>query len=190
MAWAPSAIYDEAEGQFYVFWASRLYDESDPDHVGVANLDRIRHATTKDFVTFSPPADYHAPEDTPLIDQEFQCLGTPGHYVRFLKNETVLQVYAETTTDGIFGTWTRVQGYVRPESPLEGPASFADNLVPGLYHLLLDNYEEYLPFESSDIEGETWERSDYAEFPSGLKHGSVTPLTQAEYDAVAAAYRA
>ena len=42
MAWAPSAVWDAAEEQFYVFWASRLYAESDTEHVGEASLDRIR----------------------------------------------------------------------------------------------------------------------------------------------------
>lgn len=188
MAWAPSAVYDEAEGQYYVFWAARHYDASDTEHSGVAGLDRIRYATTTDFVTFSEPSDYVALSDTPLIDQEFQYLGTSGSYARFLKNETVNQVYQETTTDGLFGTWTRIDGYVRPESPLEGPASFADINSPGTYYLLLDDYTQYVPFSTSDILSPDWQPTGASDFPSGLKHGSVTPLTQEEYDAVAAKY--
>lgn len=190
MVWAPSAVWDDATEQYYVFWASRHYDASDAGHTGTANLDRIRYATTKDFVTFSAASDYAALPTTPLIDQEFQYLGTPGSYVRFLKNETVNQVYQETTSDGLFGTWTRTPGYVRNESPLEGPASFADNLDPDTYHLLLDDYTEYVPFETSDILSPEWKAADRSGFPTGLKHGSVTPLTQAEYDAVAAKYPA
>lgn len=190
MAWAPSAVWDEATSQYYVFWASRHYAASDTDHEGTANLDRIRYATTRDFVSFSEPSDYVALSDTPLIDQEFQYLGTPGHFVRFLKNETVNQVYQETTTGGIFGTWSRIPGYVRSESPLEGPASYADNLDPDVYHLFLDNYTEYVPFETSDILSPEWVASSRDGFPTGLKHGSVTPLTQEEYDAIAAKYPA
>ncbi|KAM5348277.1 hypothetical protein ACJ41O_008101 [Fusarium nematophilum] len=188
MAWAPSVVWNDEEQQYYVFWASRHYASSDTGHTGVANLDRIRYATTRDFVNFSPPRDYHAPPNTPLIDQEFQYLGKPGAYARFLKNETVNKVYQETTEDGIFGTWTRVPGYVRPETPLEGPASFADIRTPGLYHLLLDDYTQYIPFETSNILSPRWERSNFSGFPTGLKHGSVTPLTREEYDAVAAKY--
>ncbi|KAM0331452.1 hypothetical protein ACHAQA_003128 [Verticillium albo-atrum] len=190
MAWAPSAVWDDETEQYYVFWATRQYDSSDMEHTGPANLDRIRYATTRDFVTFSSPQDYLALPDTPLIDQEFQYLGTPGAYTRFLKNETVNQVYQETTTDGLFGTWTRIPGYVRPESPLEGPASYADNLVAGQYHLFIDNYREYVPFETSDISSGEWTSVSLEGFPRGLKHGSVTPLTQKEYDAVAAKYPA
>lgn len=188
MAWAPSAVWDDSTNQYYVFWAARHYSASDTEHKGTATLDRIRYATTKDFKTFSAPKDYHAPEDTGLIDQEFLYLGKPGNFARFLKNETINKVYQETTTTGLFGTWTRVPGYVRPESPLEGPGAFADLRTPGLYHLLLDDYTQYIPFQSSNILSPNWEKSNFPNFPKGLKHGSVTPLTKKEYDAVAAKF--
>ncbi|RYP68795.1 hypothetical protein DL770_008377 [Monosporascus sp. CRB-9-2] len=190
MVWAPSAVWDDDTAQYYVFWASRHYASWDTGHTGVASLDSIRYATTKDFTSFSEPRDYLALPDTPLIDQEFQYLGTPGAWARFLKNETTLQVYQETTTGGLFGSWTRVPGYVRNEAPLEGPASFADNVTPGLYHLWLDNYQQYVPFETSDIQSPNWRPSNAGGFPRGLKHGCVTPLTREEYDAVAAAFPA
>ncbi|KAI0183739.1 family 43 glycoside hydrolase [Xylaria flabelliformis] len=189
MAWAPSAIWDDATSQYYVFWSSRQYSSSDTAHTGVASLDRIRYATTRDFTTFSMPQDYIALSDTPLIDQEFLRTGT-NSFTRFLKNETVNQVYQENTTGGLFGTWTRVPGYLRPESPLEGPAAFADNTTPGLYHIWLDNYTQYVPYQTADLQNPSWLASSTSGFPVGLKHGSVTPLTQQEYDAVAAAYPA
>ncbi|KAL1301937.1 hypothetical protein AAFC00_002396 [Neodothiora populina] len=188
MVWAPSAVWDDATAQFYVFWSARHYDESDTIHTGTATLDRIHVTTTQDFETFGAPSDYLALEDTPLIDQEFQYLGEEGRWVRFLKNETVNQIYQETTTEGLFGSWTRLPGYVRPESPREGPASFADNVTPGLYHLLLDDYTQYVAHQTSDIYSSSWIPSKYPNLPQGLKHGSVTPVTQDEYDGLAAAY--
>ncbi|KAL6707354.1 hypothetical protein ACN47E_004133 [Coniothyrium glycines] len=188
MAWAPSAVWDEPTKQFYVFWASRLYAASDTSHTGAAGLDRIRYATTKDFKDLSAPKDYYAPAGTPVIDQEFQYLGTPGHYARFIKNETVNQVWQENTTGGLFGEWTRLPGYVKDGAPWEGPASYADNLVQGKYHLLLDNYAQYLPFENGNIARNGWGESSTDGFPTGLKHGSVTSLTKAEYDRVLARY--
>ncbi|KAI8242965.1 hypothetical protein K4K57_011109 [Colletotrichum sp. SAR 10_99] len=184
MVWAPSAVWDADKGHWYVFWASRHYRSTDTGHTGTATLDRIRYTATKDFVTFSAARDYVALADTPLIDQEFQYLGTPGRFARFLKNETTNQVYQEVTTGGLFGTWTRIPGYVRNESPREGPAAFADNTTPGLYHLLLDDYTQYVPFQTSNIQSPNWQASSTSGFPSGLKHGSVTPLTQTEWNAL------
>ncbi|KAI1409927.1 glycoside hydrolase family 43 protein [Hypoxylon sp. FL1857] len=189
MAWAPSAVWDDATSQYYLFWSSRLYAASDSKHTGTATLDKIRYATTKDFATFSEPKDYLALSGTPLIDQEFQYLGTPGAYARFFKNETTQQVFQEVTSDGLFGTWTHV-GYASTDTPREGPASFADNVTPGLYHLFLDDYTQYVPYQTSNIRSAGYTRSSTSGFPTGLKHGSVTPLTQKEYDALAAAYPA
>jgi hypothetical protein len=187
MVWAPSAVWDDESQQFYVFWASRFYEAADTDHNSIAGLDRIRYATTKDFKTFTPPADYIA-DGTPVIDQEFQYLGQPGHFTRFIKNETVNQIYQENTTGGLLGSWERVPGYVTSGSPWEGTASYADNLVAGKYHIFLDNYTEYVPFESTDLE--IWTASNRDGFPTGLKHGSVTQVTQAELDAIKAKYLA
>lgn len=186
MTWAPSAVWDVSTSQYYVFWSSRHYAASDPNHTGPASLDRIRYATTRDFTTFSAPADYLSLPTTPLIDQEFLALGQPGHFVRFLKNETVNQVYQETTTGGLFGTWTRTPGYVRPESPREGPASFLDNLNPGLAYLFLDDYTQYVPYQTSKVGTvPNWQSISSATFPKGLKHGSVTPLLASEMAAFA-----
>ncbi|OTA62876.1 glycoside hydrolase family 43 protein [Hypoxylon sp. EC38] len=189
MVWAPSAVWDDATSQYYLFWASRHYAASDTQHTGSATLDKIRYATTKDFATFSEPKDYLALSDTPIIDQEFQYLGTPGAFARFYKNETTQQVVQEVTSDGLFGTWTRL-GYASTDVGREGPASFADNVTPGLYHLFLDDYTQYIPYQTTDIRSAGYTRSSTSGFPTGLKHGSVTLLTQTEYDALAAAYPA
>ncbi|KAL4924827.1 glycoside hydrolase family 43 protein [Aspergillus undulatus] len=196
MAWAPSVVYNETESQYYLFWASRLYSESDTNHDATATLDRIRYATTTDFVTFSEPADYLAldNENVPLIDQEFLYLGSEGRYARFLKDENVLHVYQETTTDGIFGTWTRSpsagdSGYIAT-SVFEGPAAFADVNVEGRYYLLMDNYEEYVAFVTEDVGGGIWEElgREASGLPAGLKHGNVVPVTEVEYEALLEAY--
>jgi hypothetical protein len=184
MVWAPSAVWDESTSQFFVFWASRFYQKSDAEHKGKAGLDRIRYTTTRDFKSFSPAKDYLSYGGTALIDQEFQYLGQRGHWARFYKNETVNQVAQEMTTGGLFGQWKRVGSYISHGEQVEGPASFADNTRPGVYHVLLDNYKEYVPYSTSNINSGSWQRSNFPRFTRGLKHGSVTPLLQSEYDAV------
>ena len=55
--WAPEAFYDEKTGQYIVFWASNLYPSDDIANRNTSQIsyNRIRVATTKDFVTFSQP---------------------------------------------------------------------------------------------------------------------------------------
>lgn len=188
MLWAPSAVWDDATKQYYLFWSSQLYSATDTSHRGTATPKRIRYATTRDFVTFTTPKDYLAPAGTAVIDQEFLYLGTPGHYARFYKNETAgSRIPIEISSNGLFGTWKRV-GNVRTEGRREGAATFADNTIPGKYYILLDDYTQYLPFRTSNINTVPWTAPNWPNFPKGLKHGSVTPLTKQEYDAVAARY--
>jgi len=190
MMWAPSAVWDAATSQYYVFWSSQLYSSSDTSHSGTASLKRIRYATTKDFITFTTPRDYLAPAGSAVIDQEFLSLGQPGHYARFYKDESAgSHVVIETTSNGLFGEWTRL-GHVRAEGQREGAAAFVDNLTPGKYYLFLDNYTQYLPFQTSNINAVPWAAASWPNFPAGLKHGSVTPLTREEYEAVASKYPA
>lgn len=191
MLWAPSAVFDNTTSQYFVFWSSQLYIPSDTAHKGTATLKRIRYSTTKDFVTFSPPKDYLAPSKNAIIDQEFLSLIKPGHFARFYKDETAgSHVVIETTTGGLFGSWKTV-GNVRSEGQREGPAAWADNTTPGKYYVLLDDYTQYLPFQTTDLSGgKPWGVPNWPNFPKGLKHGSVTPLTRREYDAVAGRFPA
>ena len=55
--WAPEAFYDANLGQYIVFWASNLYPDDDIDNRNTSQIsyNRIRLATTTDFVTFSEP---------------------------------------------------------------------------------------------------------------------------------------
>lgn len=183
MVWAPSAVWDAKTSKWFVFWSSNLYDANDANHEGKPLQTRTRYSTTTDFITFTKARDYYVPEYSTVIDQEFQYLGTPGHYARFMKNETLLQVWQETSTTGIFGQWTRLPGYVQYDGIREGPACYRDNLNPNRYYLLLDNYTEYVPYVTDDILSGKWRRlTEWTKFPRGLKHGSVTPLTQEEYD--------
>lgn len=55
--WAPEAFYDESTGQYIVFWASNLYPTDDIANRNTSQIsyNRVRMATTTDFVTFSEP---------------------------------------------------------------------------------------------------------------------------------------
>jgi len=190
MVWAPSATYDPESKVFYVFWASKFYDTKDTNHSKDAlTANQIRVCKTTDFKTFSTPQTYLDRPDEGLIDQDFQYLGQSGHFSRFIKSEKLSKVYQEVTTDGIMSknAWIRIggsTGYVT-EDLREGPASFQDNLNPNLYHLWLDNYSGmggYEPYETRSIVKGGYAQSNAISFPRGIRHGSVTPVTQMHYE--------
>ncbi|CAG5159522.1 uncharacterized protein ALTATR162_LOCUS5619 [Alternaria atra] len=186
MVWAPSAIWDQAKGQYFVHWASKFYPTSDPQHTGAPSSIRIRYAYTKDFKTFSAPQDYINRSPTNIIDQEFLALGNNA-YARFLKDESAKTVFTEISTNGLFGTWSRPAGAnAIIASGVEGPAPYWDNQVAGKAHLLLDFYgaDGYRPYESTDVRGGKWTASDRSAWPQNLRHGSVLGVNATQVQAL------
>ncbi|KAF1848158.1 glycoside hydrolase family 43 protein [Cucurbitaria berberidis CBS 394.84] len=186
MVWAPSSIYDTAKGEYLVYWASKFYPTSDPNHTGTPSSIRIRYAYTKDFQSFSPPKDYINKSPTNIIDLEFLSLGNNA-YARFMKDETAKNVFTEISTTGLFGTWSRPGGANAVISTgVEGPAVYWDNQVAGKAHLLLDFYgsDGYRPYESTDVKSGKWTASDRSAWPKNLRHGSVLPVTAGQVDAL------
>ncbi|KAH6639020.1 arabinosidase [Boeremia exigua] len=188
MVWAPSAIWDPSASAFLVHWASKFYADTDPQHAGAPTPIRMRYAHTTDFVSFTAPQDYADMSPTSIIDLEFLPLGG-DHFARFLKDEDAKTVFTEVSTTGLFGPWTRPAGPdAIIESGVEGPAVFWDNEVEGKAHLLLDWYgaDGYRPYESTDVEGGVWGVSERGEWPAGLRHGSVLPVTAQQVEALTA----
>ncbi|KAK0435579.1 putative arabinosidase [Desarmillaria tabescens] len=190
MAWAPEAIWDADAEKYLVYWSSRFYDADDTAHTGTATEDRIVSAYTSDFRTFTEAMDYIVIPGTPIIDLTILPL-SDGEYIRFIKNETVLRVWAEHSNGGLFGTWTKIgDGYVNPYVT-EGPLAFHDNEVEGRIHLWLDEYGTdtrvygYVP-QYTDDGGVTWVNGDRSNFPALMKHGVVVPVNQTQYDAIEA----
>ncbi|KAA8624260.1 hypothetical protein SMACR_06990 [Sordaria macrospora] len=189
MVWAPEAIWDPAKGQYLVHWASKFYPTSDPNHIGNPSSIRIRYAYTSDFRTFSTPQTYIDRSPTNIIDLTILPLNPSNSssqsFLRFMKDETLKTVFVETSTTGLFGTWTRAGGSsVIIQSGVEGPAAYWDNTTPGKVHLLLDFYgsDGYRPFESSNPGSNSgWTQSSRTGWPTGLRHGSVMAVDQGLY---------
>ncbi|KAB5583247.1 arabinosidase [Coniochaeta sp. 2T2.1] len=192
MVWAPEAIWDPAKGQYMVFWASKFYAASDTKHTGSPSNTRIRYAYTSDFKTFSTPQTYINYAPTDIIDLTILPLDNNGTtFVRFMKDETKKTVFAEVSTTGLFGTWTRPGGSGAViQSGVEGPAAYLDNAVPGKVHLLLDFYggDGYRPYESGSTPASNagWTASSRTGFPANLRHGSVLPINETVYSALSA----
>ncbi|KAI0544983.1 glycoside hydrolase family 43 protein [Xylaria curta] len=188
MVWAPEAIWDAAKNQYLVHWASKFYSTSDPNHTGNPSTIRIRYAYTSDFKTFTAPQTYIDYSPTNIIDLDILPLDSEGkNYLRFMKDESIKTVFMESSSNGLFGPWTRAGGSSGIiTSGVEGPAAYRDNAEDSKVHVLLDFYgsDGYRPYESTDPKNNKWTASSRTGFPSNLRHGSILPVNQTLFDAL------
>ncbi|PRY59877.1 immunoglobulin-like domain-containing protein [Glycomyces artemisiae] len=228
--WAPEAYWDEELDTYVVYWASNLYDTTDPADRTAVTYNRMMYATTDDFTTFSEPqpwVDVKRGTGRGTIDATIAQVDDT--YYRFIKDEASMTIRQErsddlldTVTGSLPGTtgaadeWTLVKDQVAAGLPNgepggtftqgEGPSVFPANEgdVNGYdWYLFIDqpsyhagpNY--YIPFATDDIaDGDAWEpvgstlRDRLPENADGGKprHGTVIPVTRAEYEAVLAAF--
>jgi hypothetical protein len=214
--WAPKAFWDEELGAYVVYWASNLYGDTPPeDRRARDSYNRMMYATTRDFVTFSEPRewiDVRRGAGLGMIDSTVIREGDT--FYRFTKDEAHMQVRQERSTDllatvsGSLPTvdepsgWSLVAeriGYGQPNgwggtfTAAEGPTVFKSN-TEDKWYLFMDqpSYhggQGYVPFETTDLDGGEWTRSEDASLPTSPRHGTVLPVTQREYDRVLAAYQ-
>ena len=183
--WAPEAIYDEEAGDYLVFWASTTRRDNFAKH-------RIWAARTTDFRTFGEPFIYIEKPAT-IIDTTIVHDGRS--YYRFTKDEKIKAISLETSPK-LMGPWTDVPdftlttllGHEGPQCYLVEPAS------PGkaaTWCLILDHYAKncgYQPFVTNDLAGGRFVPGEGFSFPFKFRHGSVLPVTAAEYERLQAAY--
>ena len=188
MVWAPSAVWDAAANSYAVFWASRVYAESDTSRSGSAGDDTIYYAHTSDFVTFTTPQIWLAPGYS-VIDQEILPLDG-SNYVRFIKDAVQNKVYTERSSTGLFGSWTRIDAnnFVVNEVR-EGPAVYRDIRDANKTWLWLDNYSgqgSYEAYYNDDLTKNVWTLASPELSPFGMRHGAIQQVTQVQLDALRA----
>ncbi|RPF23011.1 RICIN domain-containing protein [Myceligenerans xiligouense] len=193
--WAPEAYWDEARGEFVVFWASKLYAESDPNHTG-SSYNRMMYATTSDFTTFSAAQVWIDPGYSVIDSTVTQHNGS---YYRFTKDERSNSgsapcgkfITAERATDLRDTSWDFVadcigQGDIGAG---EGPTIFKSN-TEDRWYLFIDEFggRGYVPFETTNLASGAWTPVTGYDMPTDPRHGTVLPVTQAEYDRLRAAF--
>ncbi|WP_327661830.1 MULTISPECIES: family 43 glycosylhydrolase [unclassified Streptomyces] len=188
--WAPEAYWSEQLGVYVVFWASKLYGEDDPEHTG-DTYNRMLYATTTDFVTFTEAKVWNDPGysviDSTVIahdgtyyrftkDERSASQSPYGKFILEEKSEDLLSTDWETVAEGI-GMGSMAQG--------EGPLVFKSNGEEKWY-LFIDDYTAtgYMPFESTDLAAGEWTKAAEYRLPAAPRHGTVLPLTRAEFDRV------
>lgn len=183
--WAPEAVYDEERGDYMVFWASTTRRDNFAKH-------RIWAAHTKDFRVFSEPFIYIEKPET-IIDTTIIHDGRS--YYRFTKDEKFKAVTLETSPK-LMGPWTDVpnfsladlRGHEGPECYIVDPASPGK---PATWCLILDHYAKglgYQPFVTHDLASGRFTPGEGFTFPFHFRHGSVIPVTKAEFQRLQAAY--
>jgi hypothetical protein len=189
--WAPEAYYDESLGRYVVFWASKLYSTSDPNHTG-SSYNRMMYATTTDFRTFSA-AQVWVDKGYSTIDST--VIKYNGTYYRYTKDERSASqsacgkfILAERSTTILNPTYSFLRECIGQGSinQGEGPLVFKSN-TENRWYLYIDEYggRGYIPFTTTDLTAGQWSMVTSYTMPDRPRHGTVLPVTQAEYDRIA-----
>lgn len=204
--WAPEAYYDESIGAYVVFWASKVYAESDPNHTAGTH-NQMLYATTRDFVTFTAPQIW---QNTGVSRIDSTVIKVGDTYHRFTKDEAsvtgCLDILEETSTDlravttstSTTGAWALKDTCIGKDAGtgnVEGPSIFAANSDdvngPG-YYLFVDEFSgrKYIPLASDELGANTnWQIPANYTLPSPApRHGTVLPISTEEYQRVLDAY--
>ncbi|KAH8828678.1 glycosyl hydrolase [Flagelloscypha sp. PMI_526] len=178
--WAPEATYDPTIQKFVVYWASKLYAETDTNHTGTS-YSRIMYSTTTDFKTFAP-AEIWIDPGSEIIDTTVAYDAPTDTYHRFSRTSSL--IVQQKSSDGLFGNWTEVTRGIGDAQfgGMEGPLIFHDNLEEK-WHLFLDDLKPrgYEPFETTSLASGNWSFSEGYSLPANPRHGTVFPVTAEEY---------
>lgn len=192
--WAPEAHYDEKIGAYVVYWASKIYADSDPNHAGGTH-NKMMYSTTRDFRTFSEAKVWNDPGDS-VIDSTVIKEGDT--YYRFTKDEArvsgCLDIMQEKSTDLLAvdlpaanpRAWSLMANCIGKNAGtggVEGPTVFKSN-TEEKYYLFVDEFggRGYIPLESTSLENPNWKLSSNYELPRAPRHGTVLPVTKTELE--------
>ncbi len=184
--WAPESIYDPEKNAYMVFWASPTPN--------IHWAHRIYRSYTTDFVNFTAPEVY-IERDGSVIDTTI--IEDKGIYYRFTKDETNGRKYIfMEKSDSLSGDFEEVSTYTlnggsyKSVTGVEGATIFKMNGVDK-WCLYFDDFggKGYYPFMTDDLSvGKFTEEGGIDFHGTHMRHGSVLPITRAEYDALIAKY--
>ncbi|MEK4361132.1 immunoglobulin-like domain-containing protein [Paenibacillus sp. FSL M8-0212] len=205
--WAPEAIYDPVTGEYIVFWASSMKNtETYGDYNGrpEGQYNVMYYATTRDFYNFSEPK-VMIDESLPTIDTTF--IEHNQMLYRFTKSEVNTKVYVEKAStfyydkdniaanglqyNAVPGTRDNKLGLIGNNGNNEGQTIFKDNNKDKWY-LFLDSWPYHVRY-TTDLDSSTQYMnnvlsSDQYALPPGPRHGTVIPISRAEYNALQEKY--
>ncbi|WP_035779068.1 family 43 glycosylhydrolase [Butyrivibrio sp. MC2013] len=207
-AWAPEAIYDDATGEYLVYWASKIAADNYARQYTFVSR-------TRDFYTFTEPElfnDFGSNIDTSVMkegDDYYRLTKIEdGMYVRLDKASGHIRSYGDQVSEKKIGNLTfNVVGnnfsYIRNtdagclesyKGSYEGGTMFKFN-DRDEWCVMLDEYggaaRGYIPFTTTDLDApnsiKALPEGEYTP-QEGCKHGVILPVTEAEYEALIKAY--
>jgi len=179
-AWAPQAIWDEERQQYMVYWA----------HSTVENdTATIYYAYTADFKTLSEPKQLFAHSDLQTIDADIVYNEKNGKYYMYFKYEEN-QTIAYVTSKSLTGPYEDEPVVVSLASTGVEGSSIYNITGTDTWVMIMDEYHKGRFFAQQTTDMEHFSKLPrytykYSENP---RHGSVMAITDAEYDALVAAY--
>lgn len=176
--WAPQLEWDAATGRYFAYWTGCVDN--------VWETAAIRFMTTTDFVTWSAPQILFQ-KSVPVMDASIFSGGGAFHLV-YREGATIRQV---TSSQGILGPYDR-DDHLAVDQNYEGP--FVYQLAgQNTWLMIMDRYGSGGPYAlARSTDAVTWTElsSSQFSFPSGaadkVRHGSILPITAAEYAALSA----
>jgi len=198
---APKLFYDRAGGQYILTWHTPHEEGTREDPERYWASQRTLYLTSKDLKTFSDSPKRLFPWDMATIDVVIRRQG--DRYFALIKDErypTLDWVTGKTirisSAPSPFGPWTEPSGPVSPnfrEAPTLIPSP--DGKAWYLY------YEQYPGVSyglsvSADLQGPWYQISGYTFFedwdkyslPPKVRHGSMLPITRAQYERLVEAF--
>lgn len=185
--WAPEAIYDEASGDYFVYWTTVTWE-------GARKLGRIYYSRTRDFRSFTPAQLYmKRADDKFLLDTQIVRTDLADPRMR----------YVRVSADGVTEASDRLLGVWRPLGDLshtalhgqvEGPIMFAYN-EGGKWGLWMDQFRAkkgYTALVAMDL----GRKHAFTPVPSDelalgkvkKRHGAIIGITDSEYRALKTRY--
>lgn len=189
-AWAREAIYDDASGDYFVYWATNA-------PIDGITKPRIYYARTRDFFHFTPARLYiDRPGDAAIIDTQIVRIDAVGAPYRYIRASGDGQITFEGS-DALLGAWHTI-GDLRPLGlsghEVEGPILFRWNDGSG-WGIWVDQYRArkgYLQVTARDLA----QPATYASNAPGAvdfgalqkRHGAILNISRAEHERLLAAY--
>jgi hypothetical protein len=177
-AWAPEAVWDQAKGEWIIFWATTIPEPTaTPKLPGDKRYDhRIYAARTKDWKTLSPA--------TLWFDPGFNCIDSTvvqdgRRWVMIFKDERSSPLEKRLRlafSESPAGPWTGVSEPISGDW-VEGPTTLR---IGPAWWIYFDHYRQ--PQHYGALKTADWRNfedvTDKVSFPPGQRHGTVVTIDE------------